>query len=1128
VSVRSFNFAFLERHDPGLVKLGGLAEHFFPIDPSSSLIKLRQFAETLSRLVAAYNAMFVEGRESFDETLRRLTYERAVPRQAIDLFHHLRKVGNRAVHEAKGSHEEALSALKLAHQLAIWFHRAYGRDKGFAPGAFVPPAAPRDPTVMLRGELAALRERLLQAEDAAARARREAEELAEARASVEERLRGEAEERARWERVAQEVDAEKAALEARLKALQAEAAAAPAAAAAEIAAAETEAAHAIDLDEADTRALIDRQLRDRGWQADSVDLRHAAGARPIKGVNRAIAEWPTAKGPADYALFVGLRLVGVVEAKRKRKNVSAAIDQAERYAKAIAGDDSIQLPPGGPWHGHAVPFVFATNGRPFLRQLETESGIWFRDTRREANHRRALDGWPSPDGLAERLEVDVDAATAALARQPFEFGFPLRDYQRAAIEAVEAALAEGRRAMLVAMATGTGKTKLSIAMLFRLLAAKRFRRVCFVVDRSLLGDQSAREFQTTKIVTGKAFADIFGLKGLEDVAPDDDTRVHICTIQGLVRRVLYQSDPADAPAVDQYDLMVIDECHRGYLLDREMSDAELAFRGQDDYVSKYRRVLDYFDAVKIGLTATPAQHTAEIFGKPVFKYSYRDAVLDGYLIDHEPPVRITTALAEAGIRFQKDTQIDLLNTRTGEIDLATAPDDLNFEVEQFNRKVVTRAFNRVVAEELARHIDPAIQGKTLVFAATDAHADIVVAELKTAFAAAYGAIEDKAVKKITGSVDDPKNLTLAFRNDADPRVAVTVDLLTTGIDAPRITNLVFLRRVSSRILYDQMIGRATRLCPEIGKEVFRIFDAVELYPHLQNLTEMRPVAVDPSIAFEQLVAELLAARTAEAEALIREQLTAKLSRRLKRMGAQAREQYETVAGEAPEATLKRLRRADAAELKAWLGPRAQIGRILDWRSDDGTPSYVPISYHDDSIVSVTRGFGSVDKPEDYLDGFAKFVRENVNRIAALTVVVQRPRDLTRADLKALRRALDDEGFSEASLRRAWADASNADIAASLIGFVRQAALGDPLVPYAERVAGAMRRLLARGDWTEPQRRWLARIGEQVAKEIVVDRAALDQEPFAADGGYGRLDRIFGGRLETVLSDLNEELWARTG
>src|SRR5262249_14877027 len=158
-------------------------------------------------------------------------------------------------------------------------------------------------------------------------------------------------------------------------------------------------------------------------------------------------------------------------------------------------------------------------------------------------------------------------------------------------------------------------------------------------------------------------------------------------------------------------------------------------------------------------------------------------------------VRIETALARAGITFAKNEQLELLDTSSGEIDLAHAPDDLSFEVEQFNKKVVTEAFNRVVAEELAKHIDPALPGKTLIFAATDAHADIVVKASKKAFADAYGEIDDAAVKKITGSVDRVQKLIRSFRNDANPKIVVTVDLLTTGIDVPSITNLVFLRRV---------------------------------------------------------------------------------------------------------------------------------------------------------------------------------------------------------------------------------------------------------------------------------------------------------------------------------------------
>jgi type I restriction enzyme R subunit len=1120
------NFAFLAAHNAKLVQLGALAERYFREDPATSIFKLRQFAELLSKLVAAHHAVYLGERETFDDTLRRLTYERILPKEASDIFHVLRKFGNSAAHENKGTHSDALSALKFARQLGIWFHRTYGRQREFKPGPFVPPREPEDATLALRQEIDTLRLKVAESEDVAARAQREAEEHAKARESYGQRLAREAEEKAVWEQLARESENEKAEIASRLATLQAASEQAPKGETLEFLERSQEASSRIDLDEAETRALIDQQLRDAGWEADTKALRYSEGVRPVKGRNLAIAEWLTASGPADYALFAGLTLLGVVEAKRKRKNVSAAIDQAERYSTGIATSADFAFAEG-PWGEHKVPFVFSANGRSYLKQLETESGIWFRDTRRNANHRRALVSWPTPEGLSGLLEVDQDRADAALKAQPFEFGFPLREYQENAIRAVEAAMASGQRSMLVAMATGTGKTKLAIALIYRLLSAKRFRRICFVVDRSALGHQTEGEFSTTKVVSGKTFAEIFGLKGLEDVTPDLETKVHVCTIQGLVKRVLFAADSSEVPPVDQYDLMVIDECHRGYLLDREMTDQELSFRGQDDYISKYRRVLEYFDAVKVGLTATPALHTTDIFGDPIFRYSYREAVIDGYLIDHEPPIRIETARARAGITFAKNEQLDLLNTQTGEIDLAHAPDEIRFEVEHFNKQVITLEFNRVVAEELAKHIDPAFEGKTLIFAATDAHADIVVDAIKKAFAAAYGEIDDAAVKKITGRVDNVQKLIRSFRNDANPKIAVTVDLLTTGIDVPKIVNLVFLRRVNSRILYEQMIGRATRQCPEIGKEVFRIFDAVDLYPHLQDLTDMKPVVVNPSISFQQLVREMIGVTDDAQREAIREQIIVKLRRRLKRLPEEARQRFEAVAGETPETMLQRLLQGKAPDLAAWLKERAAVGPILDWQSEGETPRYIPISAHGDEVVAVTRGYGDAEKPEDFLDSFTAFVRDNINTIAALKLVVQRPRDLTRSDLKELRLALDRKGYSEANLRRAWADAKNEEIAASIIGFVRQAAIGDPLVAYEDRVKAAMRRIMASRQWTEPQKRWLQRIGEQVEKEIIVDREAIDREPFIADGGFNRLNKVFGGELESILAGINEEMWEKT-
>jgi type I restriction enzyme R subunit len=245
---------------------------------------------------------------------------------------------------------------------------------------------------------------------------------------------------------------------------------------------------------------------------------------------------------------------------------------------------------------------------------------------------------------------------------------------------------------------------------------------------------------------------------------------------------------------------------------------------------------------------------------------------------------------------------------------------------------------------------------------------------------------------------------------------------------------------------------------------------------------------------------------------------------LKNLPGELRAKFEKEAGETPEATLQRLRESSPADLAAWTKDRPRLGAILDWSTDAGTPRFVPVSHHKDELVSVERGYGAAERPEDFLDAFTRFVKEHVNDIAALKALVQRPRDLTRKALRELRLELDARGYSEANLRRAWVDAKNQDVAASIIGYIRQAAIGDPLVPYGERVRRAIDTILQRRAWTDPQKRWLKRIGEQIEREIVVDRDALDEEPFRADGGFTVLDRRFDGRLEALLGDVQEEVW----
>jgi type I restriction enzyme R subunit len=1110
------NFGFLEAHDEQLVRLGMLAERYFPDDPNTSLLKLRQLAELLAQLVATKVGVYTSREEAQYDLLRRLQDQNILPREVAQLFGEVRRAGNSASHDIAGDHRTALMALRMTWQLGVWFHRTFA-EPGFKSGPFVPPAPPQDEGAELRAELESLRKAL--AEHQAAH-----NETAARLAGTEAKLREAKDEQGFWEQMATEADQAKVALEQKLAQEQQKGAAQPRATVASLVTAAAEAAGALELDEGATRKLIDQQLREAGWTVDSVELRYSKGARPEKGKNLAIAEWPTKTGPSDYVLFIGLTPVAAVEAKRKNLDVSGSLQQAKRYARDfIAVGD---LPHGGPWGEYLLPFVFSTNGRPYLRQLATFSGTWFCDVRNTKNLSRALDGWYTPDGLAALLKRDEAKAHDQLKKETFSYGFPLRHYQEDAIRAAEAGIASGKRELLLAMATGTGKTKTCVALIYRLLKAQRFRRILFLVDRSALGQQAADAFRDTQMENLQRFADVFGIKELGDQKPDSDTLVHIATVQGMVKRALFPEEGAPPPAVDQYDCIIVDECHRGYLLDRDLSETELGFRGFDDYISKYRRVLDYFDAVKVGLTATPALHTTEIFGVPIFSYGYREAVIDGYLVDHEPPIQVRTELSTNGIVWKAGEEVAVYNPNQGQVALFTAPDEIRIEVEDFNRKVVTESFNRVVCDYLATELDPSSQEKTLIFCANDAHADLVVDLLKKAFAARYGDVDDDAVLKITGVADKPLQLFRRYKNERYPNVAVTVDLLTTGIDVPKICNLVFLRRVSSRILFDQMLGRATRLCDEIGKESFRIFDAVRIYEALEKVTAMQPVVVNPTLSFKQLAEEMATARTDEERALIRDQIVAKLQRKKRHLTEGQLQDFEATAGMPPDAFLRQLRTMSLQDVADWFLKNQELGEIVD-RKGPSQKAATYVSSHEDSLLGAEHGYGKGTKPGDYIKEFTAFVKSHGNEIPALMTVVTRPRELTRKQLRELRLALDQAGFSEANLTTAWRELTNQEIAAGIIGYIRQAALGDTLEPYDLRVDKALQKVLASKPWTKPQREWLQRIAAQTKANFLVDRAALDEPDLIfkrEGGGFARLDKVFEGGLQQVLDTFNESLW----
>jgi type I restriction enzyme R subunit len=249
------NFAFLAPYHESLARLGALAEWAFHYDPPTTLAKLRLFAEVLAKIVAARHALKILPRENFETVLRLLRDDGALPRQPADLLHYLRRVGNTAVHDNIGTPAEALSALKQARQLGIWFVRAYGKAARFIPAPFQPPEPPQNATGPLHAEISRLRHALAEQQSRAEAEAQTREAEARARETAEQSAAREAEERAVWEALAAEQEAANVALAAQLRALREQAEqAAPSAQAALLQQSER-AAEAIELDEADTRLI---------------------------------------------------------------------------------------------------------------------------------------------------------------------------------------------------------------------------------------------------------------------------------------------------------------------------------------------------------------------------------------------------------------------------------------------------------------------------------------------------------------------------------------------------------------------------------------------------------------------------------------------------------------------------------------------------------------------------------------------------------------------------------------------------------------------------------------------------------------------------------------------------------
>lgn len=890
-------------------------------------------------------------------------------------------------------------------------------------------------------------------------------------------------------------------------------------------------------DESNTRRhRIDPKLTAAGWSVTRFEPVYPE-TPPGKS---AVEEWPTAAGPADYALCEEGSVLGVVEAKKLSIGAQGVLPQAERYSRAIQSDTRYQGEFG-------VPFLYSTNGEE----------IWFHDVRQPLNRSRRVSGFHTPGALCEKHARDFEAELAALRSIPLHDG--IRPYQIEANTAIEQAIADRRRKMLVTMATGTGKTLMTVNEIYRLMKSGVARRVLFLVDRRALAAQTVRAFASFEAEPGLKFDKIYPVysqrfqqtdfgkdeKFDPNVMPNSlladpklgDAFIYVCTIQrmsinlfgreGAVRAGDGDGDDDDATTLNipihAFDLIVADECHRGY------SAKEL---------SVWRNTLDWFDGIKVGLTATPAAHTMAYFEQLIYRYDYERAVREGYLVDYNV-VRINSNVRMNGVFLNEGEQVDLVDPDTGARQLDLLEDERAFDATQIERNITAPDSNRKILEEIKRYAEAheAETGrfpKTLIFAANDlphtSHADQLVDLARDVFGRG-----EAFVGKITGRVDRPLQKIREFRNRPNPKVVVSVDMLTTGVDIPDLEYIVLLRPVKSRILFEQMLGRGTRRSTDLipPKTNFVVFDCFNgtLVEYFRNTTGM---TVEPpegdSKSLVQIIDDIWQNRERDYNT---RRLVKRLQRIAKDMSGDARDLFARFI---PDGDMGRFAEDLPSMLRADFSGIMKILRDKDFQTllteyPRAKRTFIVAAGVTDEVGSewlIRAGAGAEYRPEDYLQLFERFIDEHADEISAISILLTRPQEWGAEPLRELREKLTQstEHFTEANLQRAYQLAHHKALVDIISMVKRTASENSPLLTAEERVNAAIAQVTAGRQFTDEQARWMERIRQHLVENLSIEPQDFDDIPLLADrGGWGRANRSFDGQLTELLDQLNEELVA---
>jgi len=867
-------------------------------------------------------------------------------------------------------------------------------------------------------------------------------------------------------------------------------------------------------------------------------IKYSVGLDTAEFSCHAVEEYPTANGPADYALFVNGKLLGIIEAKKVGIGPQNVLEQAKRYSRGAFGGS-------GNWNGYHVPFLYSTNGEL----------IFHIDVRNEQNLSRQIANFHTADALTELFKDDKASSAAWLQATPNNIE-KLRDYQKDAITSIESAMIRGKRTMLIAMATGTGKTYTTVAQIYRLLESKAAKRILFLVDRRALAAQAVSAFAAFNTPKGnkfiqeyEVFSQRFYREDFDDDKPFDPkvlpgayltapkpahTFVYVSTIQRMCVNLFgWESafpqnggdpdDESDAEKIDipihAFDVIIADECHRGYT-------------SRDTAI--WRNVLDYFDSIKIGLTATPASHTVAYFRDVAYRYTTEQAILDGFLVDYDA-VRINSNVRMNGAFLKEGEQVGIVDTDTGKIIYDALEDEREYGSADIEQKITSPESNLKIITEIADYArmheeETGRFPKILIFAVNDlpftSHADQLVQTCREVFGKG-----DDFVQKITGSksVDRPLQKIREFRNRPNPKVVVSVDMLTTGVDIPSLEFIVFLRPVKSRILWVQMLGRGTRLCPGIKKTHFTIFDCFNgtLIEYFKNTTDFDVSLQKEAFSLSQVIENIYQNidRNYHIKVLVK-----RMRRIEKEMSGEAREKFSAYI---PDGDMGRFASELADKINKEFTKTMQLLRDKDFQDllqNYPRPKRSFIIGYDvkdtvNSEVMIRRG-SEYQKPEDYLVSFSRFVKENPEHIAAIRILMEKPKEWKTSVLNELVEKLKQNKFPPDELEKAHKYVYKKPLV-DIISMVKHAAKEqEPILTAEERVDRAMKKVTDRKSFNEEQQKWLGLIRDHLVKNLTIEEADLDYAPiFERNGGLGKARRVFDKELSSLLAEINAAIAA---